>query len=55
MLFWSYALFQIPGNIIMEKIGARRWIFTILLVWGVISAWTTWVWLQDATSLYAVR
>ena len=53
MLFWSYALFQVPGNIIMEKIGARRWIFTILLVWGLISASTAFV--QDAPSLYAVR
>jgi ACS family tartrate transporter-like MFS transporter len=53
ILFWSYALFQVPGNIIMEKIGARRWIFTILLTWGLISASTAFV--QDATSLYVVR
>ena len=53
MLFWSYAIFQIPGNIMMEKIGAKRWIFAILLVWGLISASTAFV--QNATSLYAVR
>jgi ACS family tartrate transporter-like MFS transporter len=53
ILFWSYALFQVPGNIVMEKIGARRWIFTILLTWGLISASTAFV--QDATSLYIVR
>ena len=53
ILFWSYALFQVPGNIIMEKIGARRWIFTILLAWGLISASMAFV--QGANSLYVMR
>ena len=25
IFFWAYALFQVPGNIVMEKIGTRRW------------------------------
>jgi ACS family tartrate transporter-like MFS transporter len=53
ILFWSYALFQVPGNIIMEKIGAKRWIFTILLAWGLISASMAFV--QGAPSLYVMR
>ena len=53
IFFWAYALFQVPGNIIMERIGTRRWIFTILLVWGVISASMAFV--QGPTSLYIMR
>jgi ACS family tartrate transporter-like MFS transporter len=53
ILFWSYALFQVPGNIVMEKIGARRWIFMILLTWGLISASMAFV--QGANSLYVMR
>src|SRR5262245_43247324 len=43
IFFWAYALFQVPGNVIMERIGTRRWIFTILLGWGLISASTAFV------------
>src|SRR4029453_15439508 len=53
IFFWAYALFQVPGNIIMERIGTRSWIFTILLVWGVISASMAFV--QGPTSLYILR
>ena len=53
IFFWAYALFQVPGNIIMERIGTRRWIFTILLVWGMISASMAFV--QGPTSLYILR
>src|SRR6476660_3063034 len=36
--FLGYSLFQIPANLILEKLGARTWIFCILLAWGAISA-----------------
>ncbi len=38
VFFLGYSLFQIPANLILERIGARRWIFIILLVWGAVSA-----------------
>ena len=38
IFFIGYMLFQVPANIMLEKIGARRWIFLILLVWGLVSA-----------------
>ena len=38
VFFLGYSLFQIPANLILEKVGARRWIFLILLVWGGFSA-----------------
>src|ERR1700729_3719581 len=36
--FLGYALFQVPANMILERVGARRWIALILLLWGVLSA-----------------
>jgi len=38
VFFVGYLIFQVPANLMLEKIGARRWMFTILAVWGVISA-----------------
>jgi len=38
MFFFGYLLLQIPGNIIMCKVGAREWIATIMVIWGLISA-----------------
>jgi len=38
VFFLGYSLFQIPANLILERVGARRWIFLILLVWGAVSA-----------------
>src|SRR5437660_9028379 len=38
ILFLGYLIFQVPANLILEKIGARRWMFIILTVWGLISA-----------------
>src|SRR6266850_539902 len=53
VLFAGYLLFQIPSNVILDRVGARRWIFWILAVWGVISAATAFV--QGPASFYALR
>ncbi|HEY3909368.1 MAG TPA: MFS transporter [Stellaceae bacterium] len=38
--FWGYVLFEVPSNIILEKIGARIWIARIMITWGVVSGAT---------------
>src|SRR6201982_3263650 len=38
--FWGYVLFEVPSNIILEKLGARIWIARIMVTWGLISAAT---------------
>jgi ACS family tartrate transporter-like MFS transporter len=53
IFFLGYSLFQIPANLILERVGARRWIFLILLVWGAVSASTAFI--TNATQFYAVR
>ena len=37
VFFLAYFLFEVPSNIIMDKVGARVWIARIMLSWGVIS------------------
>ena len=38
--FWGYVLFEVPSNIILEKVGARVWIARIMVTWGLISGAT---------------
>ena len=37
IFFIGYFLFEVPGNILMHKVGARFWITRIMLTWGIIS------------------
>jgi len=53
VFFLSYALFQIPANLMFERFGARRWMFAILAVWGAVSAAMAFV--QGPTSFYVLR
>ena len=34
LFFLSYSVFQVPANLILHRVGARRWIFALLLAWG---------------------
>src|SRR3977135_3745592 len=53
IFFISYALFQVPANLVLVRVGARRWIFSILAVWGLISAACAFV--RGPTSFYLLR
>ena len=53
IFFWGYLLFQIPANVVLVRLGARRWIFLIMAVWGAISTATAFV--QTPAGFYAVR
>jgi len=53
LFFLGYCLFEIPSNILLERIGARRWIARIMLGWGVVSMAT--IAITGTTSFYAAR
>nr|WP_294523958.1 MFS transporter [uncultured Rhodopila sp.] len=38
--YWGYFLFEVPSNIILEKVGARLWIARIMITWGLLSGAT---------------
>jgi len=37
IFFIGYFLFEVPSNILLERVGARLWIARIMIVWGLIS------------------
>jgi len=37
VFFWGYILFEVPSNIILDKVGARTWIARIMISWGAVS------------------
>ncbi|MBV8837603.1 MAG: MFS transporter [Alphaproteobacteria bacterium] len=53
VFFIGYFLAEVPSNLILEKVGARRWIARILITWGIISGLTAFVWSE--WSFYGVR
>ena len=44
LFFLGYFLFEIPSNLILERVGARLWIARIMVSWGLISGLTAFVW-----------
>jgi len=53
IFFFGYFIAEIPSNLILERVGARKWIARILVTWGIISALTAFVW--NEWSFYAIR
>ena len=51
--FWGYCLLEVPSNIILQKVGARRWIARIMISWGLLSAATALV--TGPVSFFIVR
>jgi MFS transporter, ACS family, tartrate transporter len=37
MFFLGYFIFEVPSNVIMEKVGARIWIARIMITWGIFA------------------
>jgi ACS family tartrate transporter-like MFS transporter len=53
VFFLGYFIFEVPSNIVMEKVGARLWMFRIMLSWGAVSMATALA--RDAYSFAALR
>ncbi len=53
IFFWGYFLFEVPSNIVLDKVGARIWIARVMITWGMVSAAMAFV--QGATSFYILR
>src|SRR6184192_3158111 len=51
--FWGYVLFEVPSNLILEKVGARIWIARIMITWGILAGLTAMV--TGSTSFGIVR
>jgi ACS family tartrate transporter-like MFS transporter len=53
IFFLGYFLFEVPSNLLLEKVGARRWIARIMITWGLMAAAMAFV--QGATSFLVLR
>ncbi len=53
VFFIGYFLFEVPSNLILERVGARIWIARIMILWGLLSSATMFV--SGETSFYVLR
>jgi MFS family permease len=53
IFFLGYFIFEVPSNILMEKVGARFWIARIMVSWGIVSCLMIFV--NSAWMFYALR
>jgi D-galactonate transporter len=51
--FWGYFLLEVPSNLILERVGARRWIARIMITWGIVSGCFAFV--QGPISFFTLR
>lgn len=53
IFFAGYLVLQLPSTLLLQRVGARRWIATLLVAWGIVSAATLLV--RTPTEFYAMR
>jgi ACS family tartrate transporter-like MFS transporter len=53
VFFAGYLLFSVPSNLMLARLGAGRWIGTIMVVWGIVSSMQAFV--HNATSYTIAR
>lgn len=53
LFFIGYFLFEVPSNLIMQRVGARIWIARIMIVWGIVSM--SMLFIHSTTAFYSVR
>lgn len=53
LFFVTYALLEIPSNLVMHRVGARFWITRIMITWGLLSIGMAFV--RGETSFYVMR
>ncbi|GEK35432.1 MFS transporter [Kurthia sibirica] len=53
IFFIGYFFFEVPSNMMMNKVGARSWIARIMISWGIVVILTGFV--QSAMHLYILR
>ncbi|SOZ40935.1 MFS transporter [Cupriavidus neocaledonicus] len=53
IFFIGYAVFEIPSNLILHRVGAKVWLSRIMVTWGLASA--AMMFAHDETSFYVLR
>ncbi len=53
VFYFGYALFEVPSNLILARVGARVWIARIAITWGIAAS--AMIFVRGTTSFYALR
>jgi MFS transporter, ACS family, tartrate transporter len=60
--YWGYFIFEVPSNVVLEKVGARLWIARIMITWGLLACLTAsvaglagWAGISNSTSFGIIR
>ncbi len=53
IFFIGYALFEVPSNLLLVRVGARRWIARIMITWGIIA--TAMMFVRTPMQFYVLR
>ncbi len=53
LFFIGYFLFEVPSNLILQRVGARVWIARIMIVWGIVSSLMMFI--KGTTGFYFIR
>ncbi len=53
LFFIGYFIFEVPSNLILQRVGARLWIARIMIIWGVVSM--AFMFIKGVTMFYVMR
>jgi MFS family permease len=53
VFFVGYALFEVPSNLLLHRVGAKLWMCRIMVTWGIVSAAMAFA--HTATTFYILR
>ena len=53
LFFVGYAILEVPSNLIMHRVGARRWLCRIMITWGIVAA--AMMFARGEVSFYVLR
>jgi ACS family tartrate transporter-like MFS transporter len=53
IFFAGYFFFQVPSNLALTRVGARKWIAVIMVLWGIVSA--SMIFVTTPRSFYLLR
>jgi sugar phosphate permease len=53
LFFIGYFIFEVPSNLILQRVGARMWIARIMIIWGLVSM--GFMFLKGTTMFYSMR
>jgi ACS family tartrate transporter-like MFS transporter len=53
LFFIGYFIFEVPSNLILQRVGARMWIARIMIIWGIVSM--AFMFLKGVTMFYVMR